>query len=333
MIDQTVIERLQHLGMPGYEAKAYLALIGAGEPLNGYEVAKRSGVPRSTVYETLGKLVSRGAAFEVRGENNVVAYLPLPPKALLDRMGREYDESFEALRGVLPQIAAPPQVHLIHNLTGAGAMRERARDVIDGARRDLFLSLWPEEYAPLHPLVERADRRGVDISVMSFGPDEAPVGHTYLHEFSPPEVVLENLGCRLFVVVADRQQAVIGGFVNGDAWGVYTDNPAVVLLAVEYVRHDIALHLIAKHFEADEVARFWSADPEISRLRSDRGAPAAALRAGEAALRTGETATRARTGATKAKRTGAPSAAEKRASAPGATEKRTGGAERRRRTR
>src|SRR5262249_33872361 len=43
------IERLQELGMSGYEAKAYIALVAAGEPLNGYEVAKRSGVPRSTV--------------------------------------------------------------------------------------------------------------------------------------------------------------------------------------------------------------------------------------------------------------------------------------------
>ena len=40
--------------------------VAAGTPLNGYEVAKRSGVPRSTVYETLAKLVGRGAAYEVR---------------------------------------------------------------------------------------------------------------------------------------------------------------------------------------------------------------------------------------------------------------------------
>ncbi len=61
MSQQSVIEELQHLGMSGYEAKAYVALVAAGTPLNGYEVAKHSGVPRSTVYETLGKLVGRGA--------------------------------------------------------------------------------------------------------------------------------------------------------------------------------------------------------------------------------------------------------------------------------
>src|SRR5581483_9965556 len=90
------------------------------------------------------------------------------------------------------------------------------------------------------------------------------VGHTYRHEFSPPEVVLENLGCRLLVVAADREQVLIGGFLNGsaDSWGVFADDPAVVLLAVERVR------------------QFWGSDPELGRLRADRGSPAEALRSG-----------------------------------------------------
>ncbi|MFD2351428.1 TrmB family transcriptional regulator [Nonomuraea ferruginea] len=75
-----MIEELQRLGMSGYEAKAYVALVAAGAPLNGYEVAKRSGVPRSTVYETLGKLVGRGAAYEVRLGDAGVGYISLPPR-------------------------------------------------------------------------------------------------------------------------------------------------------------------------------------------------------------------------------------------------------------
>ena len=78
-----MVEELQRLGMSGYEAKAYVALVAAGGPLNGYEVAKRSGVPRSTVYETLAKLVGRGAAYEVRAGEDGVGYISLPPSALL----------------------------------------------------------------------------------------------------------------------------------------------------------------------------------------------------------------------------------------------------------
>jgi hypothetical protein len=80
------------------------------------------------------------------------------------------------------------------------------------------------------------------------------------------------------VVSADREQAVIGGVVNGDAWGVFTDDPAVVLVAVEYVRHDIAMHLIAEKFDLEDFEQFWTSDPALRRLRADHGAPAALLR-------------------------------------------------------
>ncbi len=91
--------------------------------------------------------------------------------------------------------------------------------------------------------------------------------------------MLENLGCRLLVLVADREQAVIGGAVGDEGWGVFTDDPAVVLVAVEYVRHDIALHLVAERFAtADEFDSFWRTDPTLRRFRSDHGAPADLLK-------------------------------------------------------
>lgn len=284
MSQQAVIDELQRLGMSGYEAKAYVALVASGTPLNGYEVAKRSGVPRSTVYETLAKLVGRGAAYEVRAGEDAVGYIALPPTALLDRLRREFDQSINALSQALPELAAPVQVRLVHNLSNRDALLARAEDLVSAARDDLFLSGWLEEIEPLKPAARRAEAEGVDISVVVFGEDPDPVGNTTMHRFSTPDVVLENLGCRLLVVAADREQAVIGGVVNGDAWGVYTDDPAVVLVAVEYVRHDIAMHLIAERFAPDEFAEFWTSDPRLRRLRADHGAPAALLKRGAAGM-------------------------------------------------
>ncbi|MCD2187901.1 TrmB family transcriptional regulator [Actinomycetospora soli] len=277
MSQQGVIDELGRLGMSGYEAKAYVALVAAGTPLNGYEVAKRSGVPRSTVYETLGKLVARGAAYEVRVGESGVGYLSLPPSALLDRMRRDFDASIDALADALPQIAAPPQVRIVHTLTDREALLARAEDVVGAARDDLFLSGWPSEIEPLKSAARRADDDGVDVSVVSFGEDPEPVGRTTVHRYSSPEVVLENLGCRLLVVAADREQAVIGGVIGDDAWGVFTDDPAVVLVAVEYVRHDIALHLVAEKLAPDDFEHFWENEPALRRLRDDHGIPAALL--------------------------------------------------------
>ncbi|WP_030164225.1 TrmB family transcriptional regulator [Spirillospora albida] len=256
-----VLDHLRRLGMSGYEAKAYVALVASGRPVNGYEVAKRSGVPRSTVYETLGKLVARGAAYELRGTPDATEYLPLPPESLLDRMRREFDGSVDALRTALPAVAAAPETHPIHNLKDAAAMIDRAGDVVAGARTDLFLSIWPEEAERLRGPVAAAAGRGVEISAVSFGPDTLGHGHVYEHRYRR-----EDLGYRLIVVVGDRREAVVGGFGDGAAWGIYTADPAVAVMAAEYVRQDIALQIVAARVGAAELDRMFAAEPGLLRL-------------------------------------------------------------------
>src|SRR5262245_66664186 len=51
---------LQELGFSEYEARAYVALLQRS-PLNGYELAKASGLPRANGYSVLRTLEDRGA--------------------------------------------------------------------------------------------------------------------------------------------------------------------------------------------------------------------------------------------------------------------------------
>src|SRR5258707_1022455 len=111
-----LVQSFQDIGMSGYEAKAYLALSPADEPLNGYEVAKRSRVPRSTVYETLGKLLSRGAAFEVQAAGGSVQYLALPPDALVSLERTSFDARLARLSEMLPRTLPPSNTNQIHNI-------------------------------------------------------------------------------------------------------------------------------------------------------------------------------------------------------------------------
>jgi hypothetical protein len=54
---------------------------------------------------------------------------------------------------------------------------------------------------------------------------------------------------------------------------VFTDDPVVVLIAVEFVRHDIAQQLIVEHFGLDKVNSFWRGNPAFAKLETGRGAP------------------------------------------------------------
>lgn len=277
---EQVVEQLQALGMSAYEAKAYVALVEAGEPLNGYEVAKRSGVPRSTVYEVLGKLVARAAAYELASDGGAaVEYLPLSPTMLLGRFRRQADATADALESAFAALRAPAQARLMHTLSGRDELVERSLDVITSAAVDVFVSVWPDELNVLRPALRRAAAGGVDVSVLCFGPFGEPIGYSYEHEFSTPEVVLANVGCKLMVVAADRERAVIGGLDGDEVWGTYTDDVAVAAVAVEYVRHDIAMQLLMRRSSDDDALQeYWRTASELMRLRSDHGEPAEHLR-------------------------------------------------------
>lgn len=261
------LELLKDAGLSGYEAKAYLALLAAGEPMNGYEVAKSSGVPRSTVYETLAKLVARGAAFEVAADGNAVSYVPLPTEALIGRLRRQTHETIAGLEAVLPTIGHALSARVVQHLSGLSDIVTRAVDVIESAQRSLWLSIWPHESAQLISAVDDAIGRGVAVFTIAYG-DVSPLGgRVYIHSYSSPEVVLARLRCRISIVVADHDQALIAAMADDDVWGMWSDDRAVALLAAEHVRHDIALQLTAERLEAAGLHAFWGENPDLEALR------------------------------------------------------------------
>src|SRR5215204_79949 len=77
----SVIEHLQQLGFSEYEIKTYIALLQQ-HPLNGYALAKASGVPRANIYGVLQKLEERGAVVAVNVAAGVL-YSPITPDRLI----------------------------------------------------------------------------------------------------------------------------------------------------------------------------------------------------------------------------------------------------------
>ncbi len=79
---------LMATGFSEYEAKVYLALL-VENPATGYQVSKKAGIPRSMVYEALGRLSVRGAVLRA-DDQRATLYRPLPPDILLDRYEKEH---------------------------------------------------------------------------------------------------------------------------------------------------------------------------------------------------------------------------------------------------
>ena len=77
---------LLKIGFTLNEAKVYLALI-KNRAMNGYEVAKVSGVSRSLVYDVLDRLVSKGYVIKCKGETNF--YTALDYEKIIDKIKEE----------------------------------------------------------------------------------------------------------------------------------------------------------------------------------------------------------------------------------------------------
>ena len=267
MASGDAVELLKNAGFSGYEAKAYAAMLSSDGPLTGYEIAKQSGVPRSTVYETLGKLVARGAAFEVEGDHQGVLYLALPWDSLVRRLREERDRTLAGLEEALPLLGRGASARMVHRVAGHDEVVARSRDVIASAGRSLWLSIWPQQAPELGPAVSAAADRGVDVFVIAYGDIGDLPGSVHQHRFSPPEVVEARLQCRISIAVADHAQAVIAGSTADDDWGIWSDDPIVALLAAEHVRHDIALNIAAGELARSGFDSFWSQNPHLEALR------------------------------------------------------------------
>ncbi|MCC6024161.1 MAG: helix-turn-helix domain-containing protein, partial [Thaumarchaeota archaeon] len=93
---EELVRALRKLGLSEYEARAYIALVELGEA-DASEISRRSGVPRTRIYDVLGRLESAGIIQKILGSRPVV-YSAIPPDRALEPLRRRlFDEVSEAI--------------------------------------------------------------------------------------------------------------------------------------------------------------------------------------------------------------------------------------------
>ncbi len=233
-----VTELLRRLGFAEYEARAYVALLRRS-PLNGYEAAKLSGVPRADIYSVLQRLEERGAALRLDTEGGT-RYAPVPPADVLARLQARFEEAAEAARRSLEEVEAPPEYEYVGNARGYELLLEHARALVDGARRQLLIALGPRESEALAEELSRAEARGVEITTLCLHACPEECGHcrgrVHRHRVAPED------SARWLVLVPDQSEVLAGEVGDdGEALAVRTRQPLLVGLSTWYLRHSIAL--------------------------------------------------------------------------------------------
>ncbi len=224
------VSYLEKLGFSQNEAKVYTALL-KNKLLNGYEIAKLSGVSRSLVYEVINRLVSKGILFRLEGEPSY--YTPLEYDKLIERMKKEHESNLKKAEEYLRNLAGEEENHdYVMNIVGFDKTIRKAAALIDGAREEISLSVWQEEFTLLKGALQRALERGVKIYLFTFediAMDGCVVFSYRIHDAS------QLFPYRRLTLVVDGDQCLTGENSGDRSVFTYTRNHAIVSLATDEI--------------------------------------------------------------------------------------------------
>lgn len=232
------ISRLQGLGFSQYQAQAYVALLQAN-PLNGYALAKASGVPRANIYNVLARLEERGAVVRADTKGSV-RYSPVAPDELIQRLRQNMQSSLDDTQESLRSVAVQSAYESVWNVHGYPVLLEHARSMIDSAQKRLAVAFWPQEAHQISVNLYNAEQRSVDLTILCMAgcPHvcQACRGKVYRYHVLPPQ------SARWLVLIPDESE-VLAGEVNpdGHALAVRTRQKLMVDLSSWYIRHSIAI--------------------------------------------------------------------------------------------
>jgi sugar-specific transcriptional regulator TrmB len=232
------IDRLVRLGFSEYEAKAYVALLREN-PATGYQLAKLSGVPRSMIYEVLGKLVTRGAAMTLYKEGGT-KYAPVEADEFLDQLHRDHENLVQSLKEDLATFDSTSDLEYVWNIEGHENIMAKAGEMIDQASRRIYLSLMPATFPTLRPALRRAAGRGVQVVIYSTEDLELPGGRVVATPV--PEETQERVEGLWLVLVVDGEEVLIGELLTeNQARASWTGSPLFVFVAEHHLRTDLYL--------------------------------------------------------------------------------------------
>lgn len=236
-----IAAELVALGLTRNESLGYLCLLEAEESLGltGYEVAARSGIPRSAVYGVLRKLQDGGWIFPTGDQP--ARYAPVPARDVLAGIRLDTLDRLAGLEESLGNLTPRSQPEPVWILNRYDRVLEVVAAAIGRAEHSLCLSLWQRELLALEAAVASAVSRGVHVLLHSIDPAlECPPGAACWADRDADD--RRRTWSHKLIAVVDRREAIMGGAEPGaNNQAVHTRNPSLVDLATNHIVLDVTL--------------------------------------------------------------------------------------------
>ena len=143
---------------------------------------------------------------------------------------------------------------IIWNISSRDEIFRFFKEYLQQCRDELLISVWENELEEIETDLKESKSCGKNASIVIFGEKKLDFGKVYHH--GREKIILRERGQRRMNVVFDNKHVLIAHFTAEDeASAVFTSNPSLVLLARDYIIHDIYTIKIAQKFgkEAQEL--------------------------------------------------------------------------------
>ncbi|MBW1712370.1 MAG: TrmB family transcriptional regulator [Deltaproteobacteria bacterium] len=235
---------LSSLGLSPYAVKAYLALLGTDKAINGSQLSVRANIPRARIYDVLRTLKSKGIAVELESG----LYAPLPPEELVKRLRHRFDTEIEAFEQMIQAEEMETHYDYVWTISDYEEIMAKAREMIAGAKSEVYIRVTPQEGLPLEEELIRAEARGAVIKFIVLG--IMPQRFKLQVEHHDADMVFDSFGGRAIDIIVDKEQILAGvlgqGGINQSPIN-WTKNRSFVISGRENLRHDyfhIFLHKV-----------------------------------------------------------------------------------------
>ena len=239
-----LVSNLIAAGFTEYEAKVYLALLNE-YPTTGYQLSKKAGIPRSMVYEALGRLHTRGAVLKSE-EQRATLFRPLPPDTLLDRFEQEHCILIQDLRSNLRKLHNAQDEDRLWSISGSGSVISYAANMMHNAQNEIMVVISDPELEALRKEILTCCKRGVQTNVLLTGEGPLSTGSEDLStadrevlniaRHPPVESQLQELN-HMLLVIMDNHECLIAK-LDPDAESMtatITNNRQLVFIARQFV--------------------------------------------------------------------------------------------------
>jgi sugar-specific transcriptional regulator TrmB len=218
------IDGLINFGLTRQEATVYEALLIHGA-MNGYELAKRTGISRSNAYTTLDRLVERGAAYLIEGDS--LQYTPVSVNEFCSNRIRNLEIGKKRLLETMPKKRDDPEGYI--TIRGRSQIIDKMRTMIRDSEKRVYISAPGNVLEEINLEIAQVIERGTKMVIIS-QKDISVLGATMYLMDKPQNSI------RLIV---DSQNVLTGDIEEEDSTCLYSNKKNLVELMKGSLRNEI----------------------------------------------------------------------------------------------